>query len=132
MRRLLFSPAAQRGWLALLVVLAAGVVTLACLPASVHGPSLGWDKLNHAAAFMTLAFCGHFAFRERPRSLFWVSFLLLALGVGIELLQMQIPGRRAEVDDVLADALGLCVGLLVAIQLGRRLDRRRRPRKRLG
>jgi VanZ family protein len=38
-------------------------------------------------------------------------FGLLAYGVLIELLQSRIPGRSAEAADVLADAIGIALGL---------------------
>lgn len=129
-RSLLFSARAQQGWMLLLVALGVIVTIMACRPADAFQPTLGWDKLNHAAAFMTMAFCGHFAFRERPRASFWVVFLLMALGLAIELVQLGVPGRDADVMDLLADGIGLASGLVLAMGLARRLDRRKRPRKR--
>jgi VanZ family protein len=131
-RSLLFSARAQQGWMLLLVALGVIVTVLACRPVDAFQPTLGWDKLNHAAAFMSMSFCGYFAFRQRPRATFWVVFLLMALGLGIELVQMGVPGREADAEDLLADGIGLAGGLLMAMGLASRLDRRKRPRKRSG
>ncbi len=128
-RSALFSAQAQRAWLLAFVVLVVLMSYLAFRPADAFHPTLGWDKLNHAAAFLTMAFSGHFAFRERPRATFWVVFSLLALGIAIELLQTYIPGRQGEVEDLLADAVGLFMGLLLALGLARRLERRKQPRR---
>jgi VanZ family protein len=129
-RSLLFSTRAQQGWMLLLVALGVVVTVLACRPADAFQPTLGWDKLNHVVAFMTMAFCGHFAFRQRPRATFWVVFLLMALGLAIELVQFGVPGREADVVDLFADGVGLASGLVLAMGLAHRLDRRKRPRKR--
>ena len=128
MRSALFSAPAQRAWLLAFVMLSALITYVACRPADAFHPTLGWDKLNHAAAFLTMAFSGHFAFRERPRATFWVVFSLLALGIAIELLQTYIPGRQGEVEDLFADAVGLFMGLLMAVGLARRLERRKHSR----
>jgi hypothetical protein len=42
------------------------------------------------------------------------AFLAGAVGVGDELHQATLPGRVAGLDDLLADAVGVCVGLWVA------------------
>ena len=78
------------------------------------GPEIssGTDKLDHLAAFAALAVAAVLG-GGRP---WWAFFGLLAYGVLIELLQSQIPGRTAEAADVLADALGIALGLgLVAV-----------------
>jgi VanZ family protein len=130
LRVALFSQAAQRAWLVSLFIVVGVVTVLACRPADAFHPTLGWDKLNHAAAFMAMAFCAHLALRETPHGLFWVVFPLVALGVGIELVQLQVPGRSGDVEDLVADLVGLVLGLVVAMTLTRSLDRRKKPRPR--
>ncbi|MBL8328200.1 MAG: VanZ family protein [Rubrivivax sp.] len=114
-------------WSVLLAVLSVYVLYGALTP-NPKGPSLGWDKANHAAAFAVLAFCAVFALRERPRHVFWIAYLLLALGLAIEIAQTFVPGRLGDWQDLLADAVGIAVGLMAAIRLAVRLDRRRHPR----
>jgi VanZ family protein len=127
LRRALFSRPARRAWAATLSLLTVTVLFLALRPGS-GGPTLGWDKANHALAFACLAFSGLFALRERRRAPLWVAIGLLALGGLIELVQLHVPGRSAEWADLLADAVGIGLGLAAALVLAARLDRRRQPR----
>jgi VanZ family protein len=126
-RLALFSRKGRLSW-ALFLAVTVGYVLHQALTPYPHGPNLGWDKLNHAAAFATLAFASLFALREQPHPVFWTSFGLMALGLGIELGQMQVPGRSADWNDVAADAVGIGFGLLLAMRTARRLDRRQCPR----
>lgn len=128
LRRALFSGPARRRWRVATLVLAVAVVALALLPLSLHGPSLGWDKANHAVAFAALAVCGALGLRGAPNASRRLVLGLLALGIGIEVAQSFTPDRRAEWQDVVADAVGMAIGLLVARTLAARLDRRRAPR----
>ena len=66
------------------------------------------DKLNHASAFLALAFAVDFAFPERKFGL-WKVLVLLGYGVLIELVQKFLPFRDAEVLDVVADGVGLLI-----------------------
>ncbi|GAA0645478.1 VanZ family protein [Brevundimonas lenta] len=80
-----------------------------------------WDKLNHAAAFLTLtilAGCGW------PRtSALRMAAIMLAAGVAIELIQgLPTIGRDADVFDVVADMTGFALGWLALT--GGRLRRR--------
>ncbi|MCC5854564.1 MAG: VanZ family protein [Idiomarina sp.] len=66
-----------------------------------HIPHL--DKLVHFALFFVLAASLHLAFAPPV----WLGMLLLiAYGITIEVIQHFIPGRGAEVMDVVADTLG--------------------------
>ncbi len=71
---------------------------------------LGWDKANHASAFATLLISASWAWPLRRR---WAPLGLLAYGVFIEIVQSFIPGRDGDWHDVVADAVGLLVGLLL-------------------
>lgn len=74
----------------------------------------GWDKANHLLAFGALAFTAMQAFapsRWKPGA---VALALLVYGFLIELLQSLVPGRFGEFGDVLADALGIGLGLTLA------------------
>jgi len=65
------------------------------------------DKLNHIAAFFYLSFLGKFLYKN--------VFLFLGLlfyGVFIELSQLFVPGRSCEFYDVVADCIGITVGIL--------------------
>lgn len=102
---------ATRFWrLALLLLL--GVVTYLALTPKPQAPlSLGWDKLNHLFAFTVLAAVGAMGF---ARAWTRLALGLLAFGVLIEILQSFTPHRSAEWRDLLADLLGIALGLAVA------------------
>lgn len=111
---------ATTGWRALL---AAALLAICWLAFSAQPPpdlDTGWDKSNHLGAFAVLAFCAERGFgRQAWRR--WAP-ALLGFGIFIELVQSQVPGRSAEVSDVLADAVGIGLGVLLAAAW-RRLQR---------
>ena len=53
-----------RAWRWLLLVLAAAIAALALTPVPPEQAGLGWDKLNHLAAFASLALCAVFGWRS--------------------------------------------------------------------
>lgn len=102
------------------------LVVVAWLAFSPHPPpdaDTGWDKLNHALAFGALALSGRFGFPGSRGSALAVAAVLLLFGIGIEAVQSFIPSRSAEVNDVVADMVGIVSGLLAAA-IARRLMRR--------
>ncbi|MEJ6001971.1 VanZ family protein [Paucibacter soli] len=117
---ILFSPRYKYRWRALLALLLLVISWLAFSPKPPVGIDTGWDKLNHLLAFATLAVVSALSLagarRERK-----VVLGLLAYGIFIELVQTQVPGRSAEVADVLADMVGVALGLLLLAGLERLL-----------
>jgi VanZ family protein len=102
-----------RWWRAALALLLGVITWLALTPAPPRQADLGWDKLNHLAAFATLAVV---AMLGRSGSYGRVGAALLAYGALIEVLQSYTPTRSGEWADLLADGLGIALGmLLVAI-----------------
>ena len=96
--------------LTLLVALA--VVWLAVRPSTGMTTGLPWDKANHAAAFLVLTVltgCGW------PGIGLWrMAMLMLAAGIGIELVQgLPAVGRDADVVDVVADLVGMTLGWMI-------------------
>lgn len=96
----------------LLTLIALIVVSyLAIQPSLIPMVDQANDKVKHVLAFATLA---------GGLSLFWgfrwwcVAAGLLLYGIGIEVAQSFIPGRFASVWDVVADCVGIALGLLVA------------------
>lgn len=96
----------------------------------------GSDKLHHGAAFGLLGFLlavGYFAaFRlSRTQKAAWVVVTGVGLGILDELHQMFTPGRTLDVFDVVSDAAGVALGLLVYwIAIGKKKagqERRQRP-----
>jgi len=109
----------RRLWF-ILGVLLAGAITVVCLLPSSDLPSLHlWDKLEHTLAWVALAFW--FGSVVVRRDILWVGIALVALGGAIELLQGWMAlGRSADIYDLLADSVGISIGLLLVISpLGR-------------
>lgn len=104
----------ERAWRVLLAVLATLVAALALAPAPPEHLSLGWDKINHLTAFAALAVCAVCGWRDARVARRALLLALLAFGGTIELLQRHVPGRSAEWADLLADAVGIVAGALLA------------------
>lgn len=78
-----------------------------------------WDKLAHAATFGTIAFSLWLSFGQR-----WLAGcagLTLAIALYDEWRQLTLPGREADLLDLLAN----CVGVALAVMLARHLRNRR-------
>ena len=87
------------------------VVALSLLPRK-DMPSLGVsDKTEHVVAYALLGLTGGLAFPTRRAALVLLALLPL-LGVALEIAQLQVPGRSAEVGDALADLIGAALTLL--------------------
>jgi len=106
---------ARRPWQFLLLVLTGAVCFLALTPSPSKQVDLGWDKLNHAAAFAALSLSGCFGFPGSRRAVLGVTLALLGLGGLIEILQLFVPGRSSEWGDLAADALGIALGTALAL-----------------
>lgn len=111
--------AGVQAWRGLLAVLALAVFALAVMPAPPRAVDTGWDKLNHVSAFLVLTFCGVGAHRRRSgpnrvRVGLRVALGALAFGALIEGVQAFVPGRSSELADLLADAVGILAGGLMA------------------
>ena len=111
-------------WLAVLVVLAFCLMPSSNLPDMPHNS----DKLEHALAFFVLA-ASAVQLYARPR-LRVVGIGLLLLGVAIEVAQGALTvDRSADPFDVMADAVGIALGMATTLTPWRdlllRLDGRR-------
>ncbi len=72
----------------------------------------GFDKWSHFIGFLVLSVW--FGGLYRKRSYWRVAMGLLAFGILIEICQRAVGYRSAEWMDVVADALGIVVGLTIA------------------
>jgi VanZ family protein len=108
-----------RAWFFLGLVIATLITITSLMPAR-DMPSLGVsDKLEHAVAYLVLAFW--FASVIARWDYFFLGLALLALGGGIEIAQgLMGLGREADIKDLAADGVGIVAGvLLAATPLGR-------------
>ena len=103
-----------RWWKAAFFAMLVIVLWLALSPRPPAAIDTGWDKLNHALAFGALALSGRFGFPGSHARAAVIALGLFGFGIAIELLQTFVPSRSAEVNDVLADVVGIAVGLLAA------------------
>lgn len=101
-------------WRALLAVLLIVITWLALSPVPPKTLTTGWDKSNHALAFAALAFSSVWALWQRPRQWIWLAIALVGYGIAIEIAQSFLPPREADWHDVVADSVGIALGLAVA------------------
>ncbi len=121
----LLGPHARRTWLGLLVAQIVVVCWLAFSPEPPPAADTGWDKANHALAFSVMSCTAEFAIWPL-RARRWITVTgLLGLGGLIEGVQTRIPGRSGEWPDLLADGVGIALGLLAAAWLLALLGARR-------
>jgi VanZ family protein len=106
--------AAARPWRVFALLLVVAVSYLALTPAPPKDVDFGWDKLNHIVAFTALAFSACLSYPASRRTRLLLLCGLLAYGGSIELLQTLVPNRSAEWGDLLADAVGIVFGAVVA------------------
>jgi VanZ family protein len=84
------------------------------------------DKLEHVVAFAVLQILALRALRYElpgvwPRAMPWVAaFLSILVGGALELYQLTVPNRSAELLDLVSDAVGAVLAAGLSIALGRR------------
>lgn len=86
-------------------------------PPEIFGP----DKIEHIMAFFVLTALARMGW---PRRAWTSAILMFAYGVGIEIAQaMTTVGRNASAADVVADVIGISIGLTFAHLLSRHAPR---------
>jgi VanZ family protein len=84
--------------------------------------SAPWDKLAHLAWFATLAGLLVFGLRSAgARTLLLIALACAALGAWDEWRQITLPGRTFGLDDLLADGVGIALGVFLATWVRREL-----------
>ena len=71
-----------------------------------------WDKLVHLAWFAVLAGLLHLGLGLRRGV--WVALFCVGIGLWDEWRQLSLPGRSAGWDDLLFDALGIALGVMLS------------------
>ncbi|WP_288369993.1 VanZ family protein [uncultured Marinobacter sp.] len=100
----------RRLWQAVLLVSVVAILYLATTSSSYPIPSSDNDKINHLIAFLELTIVTRLAW---PRlSAIWYTPALLGFGLLLEVVQANLPYRDFSLADVLADGLGIAIGML--------------------
>lgn len=107
MRRLRYSTA----WRLIGYALVAALVAASLVPPPADAVGIN-DKLLHLLSYLGLALW--FGFVYRPGRFARVGLWLVALGVLIECLQLGTGYRRFEAADMMMDAVGVGLGLMLA------------------
>jgi len=97
-------------WRVALALSLVAIIVLATLDPHHPMPSTPSDKINHLIAFLELTILTRLAWPEL-RAL-WYAPALLMFGLAIELVQATLPYRDFSLNDLLADGLGIAIGLL--------------------
>lgn len=96
------------GWFGIVLLIYLSLATLSVDSGIDHG-----DKLGHLLAYALLM--GWFVQLFRGwHTILRYAVALIALGIGLEFLQ-QLTGRYFEYADMLANTLGVCLGMLTAL-----------------
>lgn len=100
-------------WLPIGWFIAATMLVLSLLPSPPGPVGLLTDKQLHALAFacLTLWFAGIYLRRRYG----FLALAMIAFGVLIEVAQMGVSRRVSEWGDILADGVGIAIGLLLAV-----------------
>jgi len=104
------------------IAIAVAITIVSSIPAATlarTGVSI-WDKAEHFAAWLVLAFCTTRALPPRLNRPALAIALCVAFGVLDELHQGLTPGREQSFLDVVADALGAVVGAALAARASSR------------
>jgi len=97
----------------LVLALVGGLLIGGSLPLAVGLVAQPWDKVAHVVVFAVLACAIGLASRREGVTMLVVGFAgAMLIGGADELLQMWTPGRQADLDDLLADAVGAALGTL--------------------
>ena len=78
------------------------------------------DKVQHVAAYAALALAGGIGFAGMAGR---VAVGVFALGLALEGVQAFVPGRLAGLDDVVANSIGVGVGIAAAIAVSRQAEK---------
>lgn len=76
------------------------------------------DKAWHVLAYLWLSFLPYVGFENKRRALLG-SLLMIALGMGLEFGQSFIPEREATISDIIANNIGVIIGILFGSTLRR-------------
>ena len=99
----------------LFVIFVVAIEYLATTSLSIKVIENSWDKANHFIAFFALYLT--FAFGFEKVSVVSKIALLLLYGLQIEIIQAFLPFREFSLFDIVADFIGILIGVFAASQL---------------
>jgi VanZ family protein len=103
----------RRVWRAIGVGLVMSVIWLSLTPRPIEVPIAQGDKLGHVAAYATLMlWFAQLDARYRARASYALAFV--ALGVALEFAQRLTGYRSFDINDMVAGAVGVLLGWVVA------------------
>ncbi len=77
---------------------------------------IGADKVWHCLGYMWLAILPFFGFEKMQRA-FAGAGAMAFLGIGLEFAQQHVPGRQFSVADMIANCVGVSLGIIAARRL---------------
>lgn len=99
----------------LIIILISAIIPPSNIPSSID------DKIVHAVGFMGVALLYAWAYKKEK---WWKNIIYgLAFGIFIEIIQYFIPYRSFELFDIIADGVGLILGVLL-VEIMRKVERR--------
>lgn len=103
-------------WMAAAALMVLATIVGGVMPGAYVPDTPGSDKLGHFASYFLITFwCSGCLL---PRRLRWMMLALIALGAGIELVQMYLPSRSSDLADMAANVAGVALGWLAGALLG--------------
>ena len=120
LHRLLHDTRLRPLWRGLLLALMLVVCWLAFTPKPPALPFGNADKLHHIGAFIVLAACALLGGGPGRRAAGGAALAMGGFGVFIELVQTQTPGRTGDAPDLVADAIGIAIGVALVLAARRR------------
>jgi|SRR5687767_3212028 len=106
-------PILRRAWLTAGMGLVMAVIYLSVAPAPDVPRLPGGGHLDHVLAYAMLMFW-FMQLADIGASRALIAVALIALGIALELAQLYVPGRTFEVADMVANAVGVSLGWLLA------------------
>ncbi|MDX1816141.1 MAG: VanZ family protein [Marinobacter sp.] len=97
-------------WRIALLISVLVIIVLATADPKTPLPSTPSDKLNHLLAFVELTLLARLSWPDRSPIVYVPA--LLAFGMGIELVQANLPYRDFSLMDFATDAIAIGIGLL--------------------
>lgn len=78
----------------------------------------GIDKIAHAVFYLSFSFLWSMTFFKKLNVHLWVLLITIVFGIAIEWAQFQMNiGRAFEILDIIANAIGATIGILIFIWL---------------